>query len=159
MPAASTSATAWELCVRCLEDWLFGCTHAGQASMPHHILYTHTHTHTHKPFFPHLSLFTYGQQEGLNAFMALGQPAWKEARATLQRLLSAGEGVLRDDAALREAALLPMVRARGGVAVLLRRLAVFGQVPELTALRGSGWWKKGRGPALTSGAAAGGASA
>jgi hypothetical protein len=27
-------------------------------------------------------------QTSLNAFMALGRPAWKEARATLQKLLS-----------------------------------------------------------------------
>lgn len=38
--------------------------------------------------------------------MALGRPAWVEARATLQRLMSANEGALRDDPALRSAALL-----------------------------------------------------
>ncbi len=38
--------------------------------------------------------------------MALGRPAWAEARATLLRLLSADEGVLRDDAALRSRVLL-----------------------------------------------------
>lgn len=41
----------------------------------------------------------------LNEFMASGPAAWRESRATLQQLLSAGEGVLRDDAALRAAAL------------------------------------------------------
>ncbi|KAL4425695.1 hypothetical protein ABPG75_009711 [Micractinium tetrahymenae] len=48
------------------------------------------------------------EQPTLTAFMALGPPAWREARATLQRLLSAGEGALRDNLALRSAALLPM---------------------------------------------------
>lgn len=32
------------------------------------------------------------QQTTLNGFMSLGRPAWLEARHTLQRLLSAGEG-------------------------------------------------------------------
>lgn len=48
------------------------------------------------------------QEETLNSFMALGQPAWREARETLRRLLSSGEGALRDNGALREAALVPM---------------------------------------------------
>ncbi|KDD73772.1 fumarylacetoacetate hydrolase [Helicosporidium sp. ATCC 50920] len=46
-------------------------------------------------------------QPTLNAFMGLGQTAWKEARATLQRLLSAKEGALRDSPS-RERCLLPM---------------------------------------------------
>ena len=37
----------------------------------------------------------------LNAFMALGRAAWREARSTLSRLLSADEPTLRDDMALR----------------------------------------------------------
>ena len=48
--------------------------------------------------------------DNLNALMALGPPAWAEARVTLQRLLSRGEGVLRDDRELRAAALLPRER-------------------------------------------------
>lgn len=44
--------------------------------------------------------------------MALGRPAWAEARATLLRLLSVGEGVLRDDAVLRSRALLPRSEVR-----------------------------------------------
>jgi fumarylacetoacetase len=44
----------------------------------------------------------------LNGFMALGRPAWKEARETITRLLRDDEPTLRDDAALRERALLPM---------------------------------------------------
>lgn len=41
------------------------------------------------------------QSETLNKFMSLGRPAWKEARETLQLILSADQGVLRDDAELR----------------------------------------------------------
>jgi hypothetical protein len=51
------------------------------------------------------------EQDTLNDFMALGRPAWREARATLRRLLSASEGALRDDGALRAEAIVPMVRA------------------------------------------------
>ncbi|XP_049459188.1 fumarylacetoacetase isoform X2 [Epinephelus fuscoguttatus] len=43
-------------------------------------------------------------QPTLNAFMALGYEAWKEARRTLQRLLSASESTLRDDVSLRSRA-------------------------------------------------------
>merc|ERR1719453_1446646 len=41
----------------------------------------------------------------LNGFMALGRTAWKETRTALQKLLSADEPTLRDDAALRKSAL------------------------------------------------------
>jgi fumarylacetoacetase len=44
----------------------------------------------------------------LNAFMAAGRPTWQEARATISRLLSAGEPALRDNATLRGQALIPM---------------------------------------------------
>ena len=44
----------------------------------------------------------------LNAFMALGQPAWREARQTLTRLLRRDEPTLRDDSGLRDAAFHPM---------------------------------------------------
>jgi len=40
----------------------------------------------------------------LNAFMALGRPAWREARQTLTRLLRRDEPTLRDDSGLRDAA-------------------------------------------------------
>ena len=40
-------------------------------------------------------------QPTLNSFMGLGPPAWSEARATLQRLLSVDEPTLRDNADLR----------------------------------------------------------
>lgn len=41
-------------------------------------------------------------QDSLNAFLALGRPAWRKARETLQNLLSADTPTLRDDAQLRE---------------------------------------------------------
>ncbi|HXG09879.1 MAG TPA: fumarylacetoacetase [Gemmataceae bacterium] len=48
------------------------------------------------------------QETTLNAFMALGRSAWTEARAIISRLLRADEPTLRDNAALRERALVPM---------------------------------------------------
>lgn len=47
-------------------------------------------------------------QPTLNSFMALGRPAWKEARATVQKLLSGEDPTLRDDLDLRKKALIPM---------------------------------------------------
>ncbi|MBA0866569.1 hypothetical protein Goshw_022342, partial [Gossypium schwendimanii] len=47
-------------------------------------------------------------QPTLNNFLALGRPAWKEARATLQKLLSSTEPTLRDNADLRQKSLVPM---------------------------------------------------
>jgi fumarylacetoacetase len=44
----------------------------------------------------------------LNAFMALGRPAWKEARRAVQQLLRADNPVLRDDDGLRRRVLIPM---------------------------------------------------
>jgi fumarylacetoacetase len=41
-------------------------------------------------------------QDSLNAFLALGRPAWRRTREVLQRLLSSEIPTLRDDAALRE---------------------------------------------------------
>jgi fumarylacetoacetase len=43
----------------------------------------------------------------LNAFLRLGRSAWSETRATLSRLLGENEPALRDNAALREHALIP----------------------------------------------------
>jgi fumarylacetoacetase len=43
----------------------------------------------------------------LNAFMAMGRPAWSEARAKISRLLAADEPALRDDPGLVDAALRP----------------------------------------------------
>lgn len=50
-------------------------------------------------------------QHNLNKFVELGRPAWKEARATLQKLLSAEEPTLRDNASLRQKSLVPMDKA------------------------------------------------
>ncbi|KAG6475585.1 fumarylacetoacetase-like [Zingiber officinale] len=47
-------------------------------------------------------------QASLNMFVGLGRPAWKEARLTLQRLLSVDEPTLRDNSSLREKCLLKM---------------------------------------------------
>src|SRR6476659_5260972 len=44
----------------------------------------------------------------LNEFMGLGRPAWSEARATIQDLLSFDNATLRDNDALRGFALIPM---------------------------------------------------
>jgi fumarylacetoacetase len=40
--------------------------------------------------------------DSLNAFLALGRPAWGKTREILQHLLAADTATLRDDAALRE---------------------------------------------------------
>lgn len=48
----------------------------------------------------------------LNAFMALGRPAWRAARARISELLRVDTPTLRDDAALRAKALVPMAEAR-----------------------------------------------
>ncbi|XP_063333363.1 fumarylacetoacetase [Pelmatolapia mariae] len=45
-------------------------------------------------------------QPTLNAFMALGYEAWREARRTVQMLLSANESTLRDDMSLRSRAFI-----------------------------------------------------
>src|SRR5258705_11288303 len=47
-------------------------------------------------------------RQSLNMFMALGRPAWTEARATIQDLLSGDNPTLRDNDALRGFALVPM---------------------------------------------------
>ncbi|KNA08782.1 hypothetical protein SOVF_159100 [Spinacia oleracea] len=47
-------------------------------------------------------------QPTLNKFLAMGRPSWKEARATIQKLLSESEPILRDNASLRQKALIPM---------------------------------------------------
>src|SRR5438874_12467209 len=40
-------------------------------------------------------------QDSLNAFLALGRPAWRKTREVIQHLLSAETATLRDDAKLR----------------------------------------------------------
>ncbi|EDV29672.1 Fumarylacetoacetase [Trichoplax sp. H2] len=47
-------------------------------------------------------------ESSLNSFMGLGRDAWKEARATIQRLLAANEGIIRDDGKLRSKCLYSM---------------------------------------------------
>ncbi|XP_073026931.1 fumarylacetoacetase-like [Primulina eburnea] len=47
-------------------------------------------------------------QPNLNKFLGLGRPAWREARATLQKLLSADEPKLRDNEIIKQKALVPM---------------------------------------------------
>lgn len=47
----------------------------------------------------------------LNAFIALGRPAWRLVRTKVSQLLRHDNPVLRDDAALRAKALLPMTQA------------------------------------------------
>jgi fumarylacetoacetase len=47
-------------------------------------------------------------QPALNDFMALGRPAWREARAAISRLLCHDEPALRDNADLRASALIPL---------------------------------------------------
>jgi fumarylacetoacetase len=44
------------------------------------------------------------QGDSLNAFLALGRPAWRKAREILQHLLAADTNTLRDDAELRKRA-------------------------------------------------------
>ncbi|CAA3023953.1 fumarylacetoacetase [Olea europaea subsp. europaea] len=51
-------------------------------------------------------------QVNLNKFVGLGRPAWKEARVTLQKLLSATEPTLRDNPSLRQKALVPVVQVQ-----------------------------------------------
>jgi fumarylacetoacetase len=50
------------------------------------------------------------REPNLNAFMALGRPAWQEARRRITQLLRADEPTLRDDASVRNAALFPRSR-------------------------------------------------
>ncbi len=50
-------------------------------------------------FGPNQRIFS---TDSLNAFLALGRPAWRRTRATLQQLLAADNPALRDNAALRE---------------------------------------------------------
>ena len=40
-------------------------------------------------------------EDALNAFLALGRPAWRKAREVIQHLLAAETAILRDDGALR----------------------------------------------------------
>lgn len=55
----------------------------------------------------------------LNAFIALGRAAWTTARARIGELLRRDRGELRDDAALREKALLPIRSVRSQLPVTI----------------------------------------
>ncbi|XP_057497953.1 fumarylacetoacetase-like [Actinidia eriantha] len=50
-------------------------------------------------------------QPNLNKLLGMGRPAWTEARATIQKILSSTEPTLRDNASLRQKALVPMDKA------------------------------------------------
>jgi fumarylacetoacetase len=54
--------------------------------------------HFRSPEFQGRKVFS---EDSLNAFLALGRPAWRKARAVLQRLLSSETPILRDNARLR----------------------------------------------------------
>ncbi|CAM8890617.1 unnamed protein product [Rhodiola kirilowii] len=51
-------------------------------------------------------------EPNLNIFMGMGRPAWKEARSTIQRLLSASEPALRNNTSLREKAIITMSKVQ-----------------------------------------------
>src|SRR5262249_7494125 len=55
--------------------------------------------HFRSPEFQNKKVFSEGS---LNAFLALGRPAWRKTREILERLLSADTAILRDDARLRK---------------------------------------------------------
>src|SRR5213595_2594911 len=54
--------------------------------------------HFGSPEFQERQVFS---QDSLNAFLALGRPAWRKAREVIQHLLSSETATLRDDAKLR----------------------------------------------------------
>jgi fumarylacetoacetase len=60
---------------------------------------------------PHFRNKPVFNRNSLNAFMALGQPAWGEARSRISQLLRHDESTLRDNANLRERAFVPMAEA------------------------------------------------
>ena len=51
--------------------------------------------------FPEFQSGRVFSQDSLNAFLALGRPAWRKAREVIQHVLSAETAILRDDAGLR----------------------------------------------------------
>ncbi|KAL7405591.1 hypothetical protein ABVT39_003695 [Epinephelus coioides] len=70
-------------------------------------------------------------QPTLNGFMALGYEAWKEARRTLQRLLSASESTLRDDVSLRSRAFVHQSKVTMHLPADIAKPPVFGQSKQL----------------------------
>lgn len=69
------------------------------------------------------------QHPTLNAFMALGRPAWREARQTIRHLLQADTPTLRDNAPLRDAAFIPQA------AVEMRLPAAIGDYTDFYSSR------------------------
>ncbi len=61
---------------------------------------------------PHLTRLSVFDRPSLNAFMALGRPAWREARSTIQALLRHDNPALRDETELRQRALIPAKSTR-----------------------------------------------
>ncbi len=59
------------------------------------------------PVIPSLRGENVFRADKLNAFLSLGQSVWSEARSTISRLLRSTEPTLRDNARLREQALIP----------------------------------------------------
>lgn len=68
-------------------------------------------------------------QGALNAFMALGKDAWRDARGRIQALLSSDTPTLRDDPALQARALLPMA------SVIMELPAVVGDYTDFYSSR------------------------
>ncbi len=60
---------------------------------------------------PQLQGRQYFSQPSLNRFMAAGKPVWQEARQLISKLLREDEPALRDNAVLRNSALIPMSEA------------------------------------------------
>jgi fumarylacetoacetase len=54
--------------------------------------------HFRSPEFPGRAVFS---EDALNAFLALGRPAWRKAREVIQHLVASDTATLRDDEALR----------------------------------------------------------
>ena len=58
-------------------------------------------------------------QASLNDFMAKGREVWRDARSRLQELLAADTPTLRDDAALRARAFVPLTSVGNGIVTAL----------------------------------------
>ncbi|XP_055359268.1 fumarylacetoacetase isoform X7 [Betta splendens] len=70
-------------------------------------------------------------QPTLNAFMALGYEAWREARRTLQVLLSTKESTLRDDVSLQSRAFVHHSAATMHLPADIEKPSVFGPSKQL----------------------------
>src|SRR5262245_52854884 len=83
-----------------------GTPHAGVAIGEHvlDLAVVETHGLFNGPVLRQVKVFN---SATLNAVLALGRPAWGEARATISQLLRHDAGTLRDNVSLRERALVP----------------------------------------------------